>query len=444
MTIDAVQMLIYRAGLVIVLAYGVVDSLGVIKKPDFWHLHGLARIPGMTRFAEGILRRGITILFFISAVCFLLKLAPLYSSIIMTSGFLIITSLHHSVPWTGYSVETEDGRVVRQIYHHLHLSGLCALAAVSAEILSAILNIPRSSVTAADEADAIFLVMVWAAIGAHYFISALSKLKTRGLGWVDCRLFPYYITLLRSCAYGDTGLDQKPFLATKVLQYPNLGLWMLWIALFCELGSSLYPFNNVARALIGIGLIGFHLMSSRVLYITFYENYYLLLTFTFNHTRLIGWITGQFEGAVDPVDFKWTAFITFIVIIAVSFVVREYLFPFSVLAMFTSPYRSQYVIRITDSSGEAVFPMPSIAGGTTSGISREFTVHLADGGTPQTFIEKLETRIENFKGAKLPPHYDIVISTIDVEADGSVRLEEDVYKRPAKGIKVVEDDSANQ
>lgn len=426
LSLDQLQVVVYRAGLAAVLAYGVVDSMRTLRVPDRWLPHGLARLPGVTGLARVGPRRVLAMVFAAGAVGFVTEWSPLLSTLAMAVPFLLITSLQHSLPWTGYSIQDDDGNTLRQIYHHLHLAGLCALAALAAETIAFARGWNHARSGGVDPADTLFVQLVWAAIAAHYFISAATKLRVRGLGWVDRQLFPYYIHLFDCWQLGDTGRSERHFVASFILAHPAVGAALLGGALACEAAALLYPFNAVARVLVGTGLVAFHVLSARVLHITFYENLALVLVFTYEPVR---WAAGAMGGsdipAVAPTS-ALPALVAIALIVGVSVVVAERLYPFSTLAMFTSPLRAQGVVLIRI-EGDRVLPAPECAGATTSGLSREYAVHRAGGGNDETFVDMVEQRIAAASGDPhaVPPH-TLFLRTVSIDGSGTVGI----YERP--------------
>ncbi|KPK56336.1 MAG: hypothetical protein AMS22_01435 [Thiotrichales bacterium SG8_50] len=407
------QTTVARIGLACVLCLGVVEAIRALRSPDEWRLHGIARCPGVTLVSRRLPLLTASALFFVATGCFVLKVQPFLSALSMAAIFLVLVSLYHSLPWSGYYEADDHGSPVRHIYHHLHLAGVCALGAAANESVALVAGVPRTRLSAVDVADISFVNVMWVCIGSHYFIAGLTKLRRRGRGWVDRRLFPFYIALLRTYRLGDSGRNGTDSLSSLILSRPRFGLLLLWMALACELSGVLYPFcGPMARMAIGAGLIGFHVVSRYVLFIDFRENLIMLITFSF----LVVPQTGLSLGCA-----------AFAAIVAASFLLGERLYPFSVLGMFTSPFRPATVLFFVDGESGNVIPTSALIDGTTSGVSREMQMYLSKGGTVREFAKTIEKRVALVgRGLRSAP-IGAIVRTISVRDDGHVESEEDRY-----------------
>lgn len=439
--INAVQMMIYRGGLVCVAAYTFWGALGRVKPTDTWYPNGLALVPGMTRFAAGPLRRLLVAVFAVSAACYMFKVGPLPSALFMCLSFQIALSLFQSGPWTGYFAVLRSGKAERVLFHLTHLTGLCVLGILIAEVIAAVMRLPRAPFTGTDAADNVFLQVIWSCIGAYYCTSGLSKLRVQGLRWIDRRLFPYYITFAKFFAMGD-GYEQKGRVANILINGHRIGLVLLAVTLACELGGAFYAFGSIPRLIVGGGLIAFHIGSQKLL-VPFTKNLIILLVFSFNHVFIVNWFIQLLNGgeasvatlaamAGNPNGDFLLGFIVFAAIIVVSFLLGEKFYPFSVLSMFTSPYRPQRVCLMADAAEEKILPMPQMTGRTTLSTARELSFHMDTGGSLEAFIESLEERMKSFKGEDVPSHYRLVIKTVDVERGGKIKVDEMSLERQIK------------
>jgi hypothetical protein len=394
--VEPLQALIQRAGLAVVMAMAFAESAPVALP---------GRIPRWCTAAVFALCLGG----FVGDVLAL----PALMLAVPALCLVVRAYLHH--PGCGYVTPGEDGRMQRQVYHHLHLVGLCALGALVAEATAAIIDggSPRLR-------DRLFTQVEWVCIGGHYATSAASKLLRRGGSWPDRRLFPFYLALCAAFHLGDSGTAMRRGGMAGLACRPAMGVLMLWGALVVEAAGIVYPFGPWPRALVGSALIGMHLLCLRLFRIDFRENLLLLAIFSFDHVALL---SGEHQ-AMPSAPLDITVMVAGLVaLIALSLAIDERCYPFSSLGMFTSPYRRQPVVLLGDESG-GNFLAVRRHGVTTSGLSSTYVSHLADGSGVEGFRAWLVTAVPEAAGRW--------VWVREIEVDGQGRVE--VRQRRLEGV----------
>jgi hypothetical protein len=101
-------------------------------------------------------------------------------------------------------------------------------------------------------------------IGATYLLSAITKLKAAGLGWVNgAEVLPIHVMKGASFVYFTTGLkqalDNGYSMAYWLHGHVALVKWLFAGTLFLELTCFIAAFNNYVKVFYGIGLALMHL-----------------------------------------------------------------------------------------------------------------------------------------------------------------------------------------
>jgi hypothetical protein len=283
------QMLAYRLALAGTMAAGFTEAVKTIRSTSLRFatepLVGVHRIaPAVSRVICGRRIWPLLALYLSASIAFVMAV-PVLPGVTMTLIFLVCASTYLMLDATGYAVQAADGRLERHVFHHLHLTGLCAIAAVAAEVSAALFGIATlSSLTGSG--GQLMVRAVWGAIGAHYFISGCSKIASRGLRWPDARLLPLYTALLENYELGDTGQNRRRTLMRFVAERPTVAKTLLGSALMIELTGLVYPITAASRVVIGVGLVSLHGVTSIAMNISFRESLVLILVFSF---PFLGW-----------------------------------------------------------------------------------------------------------------------------------------------------------
>jgi len=114
--------------------------------------------------------------------------------------------------------------------------------------------------------------------------------------------------------------------------------------------------------------------------------------------------------------------IIFISVIVISFLVKERLYPFSVLSMFAyrNQYKKQLVPFFTDETDQQVIATPLLIGSPTSGLSREYDLWIAQGGSLEGFVGILEEHIQRVSPQPLAKTYHFWVWEISVDKSGGI------------------------
>ncbi|MFI9201445.1 hypothetical protein [Streptomyces sp. NPDC053048] len=328
--------------------------------------------------------------------------------VVMAGVFVLLTTVHLSQEFAGYVTEDDDGTRHFKVHHHLHLAGMTLLAAAGTG---------PAAVAAGHGADphrvTVWIAQgLWGAVAAHYFVSAVSKVRRRGLRWPDRRLFPFYLTLFSRFRTGDGETVRHSGAVRLLVNRPRWGVPVLWAALLLEFSAPLMLLGSWPRAAIGAGLVLFHLSSRWLLSVDFRENAMLAGLAALP----LPYAAGQGFG----IDEHLPAVVVFVVCAVLSFLLDDRVYPFSNLPMFADAYRPSHVVTLRSADGAEVHPTPATVGCSTAGLSREYAAAETSGGDPAAFREQVRERV-TATGSVLPADATLWIETVEVEPTGEVR-----------------------
>ncbi|MEU1509164.1 hypothetical protein [Kitasatospora sp. NPDC005748] len=335
----------------------------------------------------------------LAGCAFTAGILPVTATVVMAAVFVPVTTVHLSQEFAGYVTEDDDGTRHFKVHHHLHLTGLALLAMAGAGLAAAPGADPHR-VTASMAGG------LWGAVAAHYVVSAVSKVRKRGLRWPDRRLFPFYLTLFDRFRTGDGERVRDAGPVRLLVRRPGAGVPLLWATLLLEAGTPLMLAGFWPRAAIGLGLVLFHLGSRWLLAVDFREN-----------AMLAGLAALPLPAGAGPgVAPDWTGPVAFAVCAMLSFALDDRVYPFSNLPMFADAYRPSPVVTLRCSNGADILPAPATAGCSTAGLSREYA---AADGDPDAFCARVRERVAA-TGAVLPADTALWVETVDVTPGGTV------------------------
>ncbi|MGV9267588.1 hypothetical protein ACWDRR_23350 [Kitasatospora sp. NPDC003701] len=372
---------------------------------------GASRRPGTlgARLGDRLVRPGVrtalAAVLVLAGLAFTAGVLPVAAAVVMAAVFVPVTTVHLSQEFAGYVTEDDDGTRHFKVHHHLHLTGLVLLAVAGAGLAAAPGGDPQ-------RVTGWMAQGLWGAVAAHYFVSAVSKVRKRGLRWPDRRLFPFYLTLFARYRAGDGETVRQSGPVRLLVRRPGLGVPVLWAALLLEFAAPLLLLGPWERTAVGLSLVLFHLASRWLLAVDFRENAMLAGLAALPLPADTGPWTG-----LDP---RPTGLVVFAVCAALSFALDDRVYPFSNLPMFADAYRPSPVVTLRSADGADVLPTPAAAGCSTAGLSREYAAADAPGGDPAAFPDLVRERAAT-SGAALPADTALWVETVDVDLTGEVR-----------------------
>ncbi|MCX4680627.1 hypothetical protein OG413_36045 [Streptomyces sp. NBC_01433] len=333
-------------------------------------------------------------------------LAPVAVAV-MTAGFLLLATVYLSQEFAGYVTEEDDGSRHFKVHHHLHLLGMAALAITATGLCAA-----AAGYDATSHRTTVWMAQgLWGTIPAHYFVSAVSKIRKRGLRWPDPRLFPFYVTLFARFEAGDGKAVRQTGPGWALARRPRWGVVTLWAALLLELATPLALLGTAPRAVICVSLLLFHLSSLWVLSVDFRENAMLValavLPFPF-----VG-------GAWTDLGPQIPAVVVFAVATVLSLAFDDRVYPFSNLPMFAAAYRPSPVVTLRSPDGSEIYPTPDVANCSTSGLSREYSAAESSSEALDAFVTQVGRR-NAAAPLSLPEGATLWVEIVDVDPAGTV------------------------
>ncbi|MFJ9950740.1 hypothetical protein [Kitasatospora sp. NPDC091207] len=350
-------------------------------------------------------RTALAVALVLAGLAFTAGVLPVAAAVVMAAVFVSVTTVHLSQEFAGYVTEDDDGTRHFKVHHHLHLTGLVLLAVAGAGLAAAPGGDPHRVTGWMAQA-------LWGAVAAHYFVSAVSKVRKRGLRWPDRRLFPFYLTLFARYRAGDGEGVRESGPVRLLVRRPGLGVPVLWAALLLEFATPLLLTGPWTRAAVGLSLVLFHLASRWLLAVDFRENAMLAGLAALPLPAGAGPWTGLDAPATGPVVFAVCA--------ALSFALDDRVYPFSNLPMFADAYRPSPVVTLRCADGTEVLPTPATAGCSTAGLSREYAAAEAPDGDLAAFRDLVRART-TAAGATPPAGTALWVETVDVDPTGAVR-----------------------
>ncbi|MEU7104390.1 hypothetical protein ACFQ2B_06065 [Streptomyces stramineus] len=353
-----------------------------------------AKVGGRVTRARPALAAGLLL----SGCAFTANVLPVPAAVVMAAVFPLLTSVYLSREFAGYVTEDDDGTRHFKVHHHLHLVGMALLGTAGAGLAA----------VATRNIDVTFWLAqgLWGAVAAHYFVSAVSKVRKRGMRWPDRRLFPFYLTLFARFRAGDGETVRETGPGWLLVRRPRWGVLVLWAALLLEFSTPLMLLGWWPRAVIGLGLVLFHLCSRWLLAVDFRENAMLAGLAALP----LPYATGSGFGP------QWPAVAVFAVCGALSLVLDDRVYPFSNLPMFADAYRPSPVVTLRSGDGSTLHATPQALGCSTAGLSREY----AAADDPAAFRAEVRRRAAA-AGTVLPAGITLWVETVDVTPTGEVR-----------------------
>jgi len=270
------ELSILRFGLSFALSIGYWDANTRIARSSCTSLSHTSNRRQIEKPISSAALRALKVVFLGSVMLFTCYAFPLLSSGGMVLSYLIVARKYLSLPSSQYPVYTSRGRVQWHTFHHLHLSGLCALGALAAAIVDNVIPGPHSSRVF----DQYLTSIICACIGAHYFMAALGKTAHHGLRWANSRVMPFYTALLRSYTLGDTGRDSDNTLQDWILKNPVLGIFLLMVTWVIEACGVIYAVYPISRPYIGMAWVAMHTVIWYMFRIDFRESGFIIGVFT--------------------------------------------------------------------------------------------------------------------------------------------------------------------
>ncbi|SNY53590.1 hypothetical protein [Paractinoplanes atraurantiacus] len=330
---------------------------------------------------------------------------------VFAAAFLLLATVYLAQRFAGYVTEEDDGTKHFKVHHHLHLAGMAVLTAAVAGL---------AGLVAGHGSDPHVLTAwisqgFWGAVGAHYFVAAISKIRKRGLGWADRRLFPYFVTLFTRYRRGDGETVRDTGAGPLLARHPAWSTAPLWAVLLLELAAPAVMFGYPFRLVIGVGLVLFHACSYWLLAVDFRENAMLAALVLLP----LPWPGADWAGlTIAPV-----ALTAGVGCILLSLLFDDRVFPFSNLPMFAAAYRPVTVITLRSPDGALIYPTIRYAGCSTSGLSREFAETQEPGPDLEGFLGTVRDRIAR-SGEEPPAGTVLWREVIDVDPSGRVHVDD--------------------
>ncbi|MFG2124496.1 hypothetical protein [Streptomyces sp. NPDC048710] len=397
---------IFRGLLALVVLLAAFEPIKELDTSVSWRADTLGARLG-TRCVTPGARIALSALLVVAAALFTADLLSVVALVVIAAVFTLLAVVYLSQEFAGYVTEEDDGTKKFKVHHHLHLTGMAVLAASAAGVAAVVAG-------HADEPRTVTLWIaqgVWAAIGAHYVVSAVSKVRKRGLRWPDRRLFPFYITLFAHYRRGDGKLVEEKGLPWTLVRNPDWGVVLLWTALLMEFSTPLVLLGYGPRLVLCACLVIFHLSTLWLLAVDFRENA-MLAALAALPLPSLGGSLGELH--LDPLP--WAVFAVCVVL---SFAFDDRVFPFSNLPMFAAAYKPISVITLRSLDGTVRYATPTYAHCPTTGLSREYAAAHSESDGLEAFLNRVRERTAR-QDPPLPSDAALWAEVIDVTPAGHV------------------------
>jgi len=401
---DAIRDLLFRgliALITLVAAWGPLRELGA---GGGWRSGTLGARVG-DRLSTPAGRGTLGLLLVVSAGVFTVGVAFWAALVFLAASFHLLVLVYLSQEHSGYTTEEDDGTKAFHVHHHLHLMGMTLLAMVCTVGILGLAGATGSGTSHAAQA-------LWGAIAAHYVVAAVAKVRKRGLRWPDRRLFPFYLTLFARYSAGDGQPLPEHGPARALTRHPRWGVLLLWAALLLEFSTPVMLTGYGPRLVITASLVVFHLCCQWLLAVDFRENAMLaaLAALPLPHDG-----HGILAPEAAPVPLAVA-----VACAAVSLALRDRVYPFSSLPMFTAPYRPATVISLRSPDGAVVHPAPAHLGSPTSALSRQYDAEASQNQTEPFLTALRDTAVA--RGTPLPSEAVFWREVVTVSPEGRVHI----------------------
>ncbi|MFB9538201.1 MULTISPECIES: hypothetical protein [Streptomyces] len=343
----------------------------------------------------------------VGAALFTADLFTVAALVVITAVFTVLAVVYLSQEFAGYVTEEDDGTKKFKVHHHLHLLGMALLSAAACGVVALLEG-------HAMEPRIVTLRIaqgMWGAIAAHYFVSAVSKVRKRGLRWPDRRLFPFYITLFARYRAGDGKSVEEKGLPWFLVRNPNWGVLLLWIALLMEFSTPLILLGSGPRLVLCACLVLFHLSTLWLLAVDFRENAMIAAVALLPVPYLADSLT-----SLSLAPLPWAVFAVCVVL---SLAFDDRIYPFSNLPMFAAAYRPISVVTLRSADGSVRYDTPKYAHCPTTGLSREYAAAESEGQGLGEFLERVRERTAH-QNPPLPADAFLWAEVVDVTPTGRV------------------------
>lgn len=398
--------LVFRALFAVVLAVATTGPLKELNTATSWRTGTIGNRIG-DRLTPVRARTALFCAVLLSGGAFAANVLTPVALAVMTAAFLLLATVYLSQEFAGYVTEEDDGSRHFKVHHHLHLLGMAALAMTATGLCAA-----AAGHGATSHRTTVWMAQgLWGTIPAHYFVSAVSKIRKRGLRWPDPRLFPFYVTLFARFEAGDGKTVTHSGPGWALARRPRWGVVTLWAALLLELSAPVTLLGVAPREAICASLLLFHLSSLWVLRVDFRENAMLV--------ALAALPLPSLGGAWTHLGLLTPAVAVFAASTALSLAFDDRVYPFSNLPMFAAAYRPSPVVTLRSADGSEIYPAPEVANCSTSGLSREYS---AADSSPEAF-DAFVTQVRRRTTAVSPPPPEgatLWVEIIDVDPAGTV------------------------